>query len=83
MVDPGIQKTVPPKALSRFADIVSLCIQPVKEFRPPMSEVVDSLISFTQKLNTSDGTDFDPLDRSFRSTATRFVGSPALSYVSA
>ncbi|XP_028777566.1 protein STRUBBELIG-RECEPTOR FAMILY 2 [Neltuma alba] len=92
MVDPGIQGTVSAKALSRYADIVSLCIQPVKEFRPPMSEVVDSLIICSQKFNkvmsrsggaAADISDLDPLDKSFRSTNTRFLGSPAYSYVSA
>jgi hypothetical protein len=69
--------------------IVSLT-QPAKEFRPPMSEIVDSLVSFMQKLNVSksvgglaDGTELDPLDRSFRTTTSRFIPSPSLSYVSA
>ena len=64
--------------------------QPAKEFRPPMSEIVDSLVSFMQKLNVSksvgglaDGTELDPLDRSFRTTTSRFIPSPSLSYVSA
>lgn len=62
-------------------------VQPVKEFRPPMSEIVDSLVSFSQKLvsksGAADGTELDPLERSFRTTTSRFIGSPALSYVSA
>ncbi|WJX17677.1 hypothetical protein P8452_07563 [Trifolium repens] len=90
MVDPAIKRTFSSKALSRYADIISLCTQPAKEFRPPMSEIVDSLVSFMQKLNVSksvgglaDGTELDPLDRSFRTTTSRFIPSPSLSYVSA
>ncbi|PRQ44525.1 putative protein kinase RLK-Pelle-LRR-V family [Rosa chinensis] len=86
MIDPGIKKTCSSKALSNFADIISLCIQPVKEFRPPMSEVVGSLTQLMQKLkgkgNGADGTQVDPFERSFRSTNTRFMGSPTLSYFS-
>ncbi|XP_004306222.1 PREDICTED: protein STRUBBELIG-RECEPTOR FAMILY 2-like [Fragaria vesca subsp. vesca] len=87
MIDPGIRKTCSSKALSNFADIISLCIQPVKEFRPPMSEVVGSLTQLMQKLNMgkgngADGTQVDPFERSFRSTNTRFMGSPTLSYFS-
>ncbi|KAF1860014.1 hypothetical protein Lal_00027864 [Lupinus albus] len=68
MVDQEIKRTFSSMALSRYADIISLCIQPVKEFRPQMSEVVDSLVSFSQKLNMSksrvkDGTALDdPLE---------------------
>ncbi|XP_061348889.1 protein STRUBBELIG-RECEPTOR FAMILY 2-like [Gastrolobium bilobum] len=90
MVDPAIKRTFSSKALSRYADIISLCIQPVKEFRPQMSEIVDSLVSFSQKINlrglsdsAADGTDLDPLERSFRTTTSRFMVSPTLSYVSA
>ncbi|RZS19923.1 hypothetical protein BHM03_00052385 [Ensete ventricosum] len=50
MVDPALRGLYPPKSLSRFADVIALCIQ-VKcslnlfepEFRPAMSEVVQSL----------------------------------------
>ncbi|KAK7392822.1 hypothetical protein VNO78_21270 [Psophocarpus tetragonolobus] len=87
MVDPAIKRTFSSKALSRYADIISLCIQPVKEFRPPMSEIVDSLVSFSQKAvsknGTTDGPEAEPLERSFRTTTSRFIGSPAMSYVSA
>ncbi|XP_061346375.1 protein STRUBBELIG-RECEPTOR FAMILY 2-like [Gastrolobium bilobum] len=84
MVDPNMKRTFSSKALSRYAKIISLCIQPVRQFRPPMSEVVESLVSFSQKFNTAksrvaDGSELDPLERSFRSTNTRFIGSPALS----
>ncbi|KAJ0976067.1 hypothetical protein J5N97_018032 [Dioscorea zingiberensis] len=43
MVDPSIDKKYPIKSLSRFADIISRCIQRGPEFRPPMSEVVQDL----------------------------------------
>ncbi|XP_013467632.3 protein STRUBBELIG-RECEPTOR FAMILY 2 [Medicago truncatula] len=89
MVDPAIKRTFSSKALSRYADIISLCTQPVKEFRPPMSEIVDSLVSFMRRLNVSksaggvaDGTELDPFERSFRTTTSRFMPSPSLSYVS-
>ncbi|XP_062187384.1 protein STRUBBELIG-RECEPTOR FAMILY 3-like isoform X2 [Phragmites australis] len=43
MVDPSIQGQCSEKALSRFADVISRCIQHEPEFRPPMSEVVQDL----------------------------------------
>ncbi|GJM97780.1 hypothetical protein PR202_ga14733 [Eleusine coracana subsp. coracana] len=43
MVDPSIQGQCSEKALSRFADIISRCIQQEPEFRPPMSEIVQDL----------------------------------------
>ncbi|KAK8685668.1 hypothetical protein V6N13_041667 [Hibiscus sabdariffa] len=82
MVDPGIRRTFPARFLSGFADIVSLCIQPEKEFRPPMSEIVEALTLLIQKMGmtATDGTEGEPLfDRSFRSTQTRFGGSPTAS----
>ncbi|CAN4084001.1 unnamed protein product [Withania somnifera] len=44
MVDPSLKGCYPSKSLSRFADIISLCIQPEPEFRPPMSEIVQNLL---------------------------------------
>ncbi|CAB4286832.1 unnamed protein product [Prunus armeniaca] len=90
MIDPGIIRTFSSKAISQFADIVSLCIQPVKEFRPPMSEVVGSLSRLIQKLNYMGkgkgvdgyGVQVDPFERSFRSTNSQFMGSPSMSYLS-
>ncbi|KAJ4705593.1 putative Receptor protein kinase CLAVATA1 [Melia azedarach] len=88
MVDPGIKGTFPSRALSQFADIVSLCIQPEKEFRPPMSEIVESLGRLVQKHGmlktngTADWPEGDPFERSFRSTHTRFMNSPTVSYMS-
>lgn len=43
MVDPFIRGQCSDKALSRFADVISRCIQHEPEFRPPMSEVVQDL----------------------------------------
>ncbi|XP_020424558.1 protein STRUBBELIG-RECEPTOR FAMILY 2 [Prunus persica] len=90
MIDPGIKRTFSSKAISQFADIVSLCIQPVKEFRPPMSEVVGSLSRLIQKLNCMGkgkgvdgyGVQVDLFERSFRSTNSQFMGSPSMSYLS-
>ncbi|KAH6829069.1 STRUBBELIG-receptor family 3 [Perilla frutescens var. hirtella] len=45
MVDPSLKGAYPSKSLSRVADIISLCIQPEPEFRPPMSEIVQKLLS--------------------------------------
>ncbi|KAJ0089105.1 hypothetical protein Patl1_33034 [Pistacia atlantica] len=88
MVDPGIRGTFPSKALSQFADIITLCIQPEKEFRLPMSEIVESLSRLCQKFSlykgksVADGTEVDPFERSFVSTHNYFVSSPAVSYLS-
>ncbi|KAG0483877.1 hypothetical protein HPP92_011961 [Vanilla planifolia] len=43
MVDPSIGGNYSVKSLSRFADIISRCIQQGPEFRPQMSEVVQDL----------------------------------------
>ncbi|CAN1306224.1 Protein STRUBBELIG-RECEPTOR FAMILY 5 [Linum perenne] len=45
MVDPALRGLYPPKAISRFADIIALCVQVEPEFRPPMSEVVQALVT--------------------------------------
>ncbi|XP_057982485.1 protein STRUBBELIG-RECEPTOR FAMILY 2 [Malania oleifera] len=82
MLDSSIRRTISSKSLSQFADIVSLCIQPEKEFRPPMSEIVESLTCLLQKpgavesVAAADGAEIEPFERSFRSTNTRFFGSP-------
>ncbi|KAJ8545564.1 hypothetical protein K7X08_018147 [Anisodus acutangulus] len=44
MVDPSLNGCYPSKSLSRFADIISLCIQSEPEFRPPMSEIVQNIL---------------------------------------
>uniref|UniRef100_A0A0A9F7F3 Protein kinase domain-containing protein n=1 Tax=Arundo donax TaxID=35708 RepID=A0A0A9F7F3_ARUDO len=43
MVDPSIRGECSEILLSRFADIISRCIRPEPEFRPPMSEIVQDL----------------------------------------
>ncbi|KAK4748322.1 hypothetical protein SAY87_014908 [Trapa incisa] len=49
MVDPALRGLFPLKSVSRFADIIALCVQPEPEFRPPMSEVVQSLMRLVQR----------------------------------
>ncbi|TVU46652.1 hypothetical protein EJB05_06202 [Eragrostis curvula] len=49
MVDPALEGLYPSKSLSRFADAIALCVQPEPEFRPPMSEVVQSLVRLVQR----------------------------------
>ncbi|KAG9158719.1 hypothetical protein Leryth_024011 [Lithospermum erythrorhizon] len=44
MVDASLNGAYPSKSLSRFADIISLCIQREPEFRPPISEIVQNLL---------------------------------------
>ncbi|KAJ0988510.1 hypothetical protein J5N97_006866 [Dioscorea zingiberensis] len=53
MVDPALKGLCPPKSLSRFADVIALCVQPEPEFRPPMSEVVQALVRLVQRANMS------------------------------
>ncbi|XP_071719939.1 protein STRUBBELIG-RECEPTOR FAMILY 3-like [Rutidosis leptorrhynchoides] len=50
MVDPSLDAAYSSKSLSRFADIISLCVQAEPEFRPPMSEIVRNLLHMI-KLN--------------------------------
>ncbi|KAI7757980.1 hypothetical protein M8C21_018701, partial [Ambrosia artemisiifolia] len=47
MVDPSLDAAYSSKSLSRFADIISLCVQAEPEFRPPMSEIVQYLEHMT------------------------------------
>nr|CAB3449158.1 unnamed protein product [Digitaria exilis] len=53
MVDPALNGMYPAKSLSRFADIIALCVQPEPEFRPPMSEVVQQLVRLMQRASIS------------------------------
>ncbi|KAL3511524.1 hypothetical protein ACH5RR_024241 [Cinchona calisaya] len=48
LVDPALRGLYPPKSLSRFADVIALCMQSEPEFRPPMSEVVEALVYLVQ-----------------------------------
>uniref|UniRef100_A0A453NIW7 Protein kinase domain-containing protein n=1 Tax=Aegilops tauschii subsp. strangulata TaxID=200361 RepID=A0A453NIW7_AEGTS len=45
IVDPSIRGECSEKVLSRFVDIISRCIPPEPEYRPPMSEIVQDLAS--------------------------------------
>ncbi|KAA8520135.1 hypothetical protein F0562_014391 [Nyssa sinensis] len=49
MVDSALNGMYAAKSLSRFADIIALCVQPEPEFRPPMSEVVQALVRLMQR----------------------------------
>nr|XP_016438943.1 PREDICTED: protein STRUBBELIG-RECEPTOR FAMILY 3-like [Nicotiana tabacum] len=53
MVDPSLKGKYPLKSLSHFADIISRCVQPDQEFRPPMSEVVQDLIQMIRRESPS------------------------------
>ncbi|KAK8919020.1 Protein STRUBBELIG-RECEPTOR FAMILY 6 [Platanthera zijinensis] len=53
MVDQKLQGLYPAKSLSRFADVIALCVQPEPEFRPPISEVVQALVRLVQRANMS------------------------------
>ncbi|XP_018623674.1 protein STRUBBELIG-RECEPTOR FAMILY 6-like isoform X2 [Nicotiana tomentosiformis] len=53
MVDPALVGLYSVKSLSRFADVIALCVQPEPEFRPPMSEVVQALVRLVQRANLS------------------------------
>ncbi|XP_076926399.1 protein STRUBBELIG-RECEPTOR FAMILY 6-like [Bidens hawaiensis] len=53
MVDPALKGLYPVKSLSRFADVIALCVQPEPEFRPPMSEVVEALVRLVQRTDMS------------------------------
>lgn len=55
MVDPALEGLYPAKSLSRFADAIALCVQPEPEFRPPMSEVVQSLVRLVQRSSMGAG----------------------------
>ncbi|XP_045795282.1 protein STRUBBELIG-RECEPTOR FAMILY 2-like [Trifolium pratense] len=86
IVDPSMKTTFSSKVLSHYADIIYLCIQPSKQHRPSMSEVVSSLISFSQNFNfaksgVADATEL--LEKSFRSANTGFISSPTASHLSA
>ncbi|KAF8043810.1 hypothetical protein BT93_A1961 [Corymbia citriodora subsp. variegata] len=84
MVDKSVDGTLSFQALSRLADIISICTRPEKEFRPAMYEVVESLLYMLERINITEGnatysSDLEPCERSFRSTHTRFLASPATS----
>ncbi|CAL5072847.1 unnamed protein product [Urochloa decumbens] len=49
LADPALRGLYPPKALSRFADVLGRCVQSDPEFRPSISEVVQSLLQCVQR----------------------------------
>ncbi|XP_020581182.1 protein STRUBBELIG-RECEPTOR FAMILY 5-like [Phalaenopsis equestris] len=49
MADPALRGLYSPKSLSRFADVIALCVQPEPEFRPPISAVVQALVLCVQR----------------------------------
>ncbi|KAI5058453.1 hypothetical protein GOP47_0026623 [Adiantum capillus-veneris] len=51
MVDPALKGIYPAKSVARFADVIALCVQPDPDFRPPMSEVVQSLVRLLQRVS--------------------------------
>ncbi|KAI0504568.1 hypothetical protein KFK09_015520 [Dendrobium nobile] len=66
MVDPALNGIYPAKSLSRFADIIALCVQPEPEFRPPMSEVVQALVRLMQRTSLVRRSSTDELGFSYR-----------------
>ncbi|XP_010423291.1 PREDICTED: protein STRUBBELIG-RECEPTOR FAMILY 2 [Camelina sativa] len=86
MIDGGIAGTFSSRVASQYADIISLCTQVEKEFRPAVSEIVEALTALIQKQNkeasSSVADKTDPFSKSFCSTRTRFISSPTFSYLS-
>ncbi|KAK8953922.1 Protein STRUBBELIG-RECEPTOR FAMILY 8 [Platanthera zijinensis] len=66
MVDPSLNGMYPAKSISRFADIIALCVQPEPEFRPPMSEVVQALVRLMQRTSMIKRSSADELGFSYR-----------------
>ncbi|KAF3321488.1 protein STRUBBELIG-RECEPTOR FAMILY 8 [Carex littledalei] len=66
MVDPALNGMYPAKSLSRFADIIALCVQPEPEFRPPMSEVVQQLVRLVQRASVARRRSGEDLGFSYR-----------------
>ncbi|XP_066399933.1 protein STRUBBELIG-RECEPTOR FAMILY 5-like isoform X2 [Miscanthus floridulus] len=53
LADPALRGLYPPKALSHFADVLARCVQSDPEFRPSMSEVVQSLLQCVQRTTSN------------------------------
>ncbi|XP_066394796.1 protein STRUBBELIG-RECEPTOR FAMILY 5-like isoform X2 [Miscanthus floridulus] len=53
LADPALRGLYPPKALSRFAGVLARCVQSDPEFRPSMSEVVQSLLQCVQRTTSN------------------------------
>ncbi|KAL5728340.1 non-specific serine/threonine protein kinase [Ranunculus cassubicifolius] len=80
MVDPTAKGTYSSRSLSRFADIVSLCIQTEPEFRPPMPDILDSLELLIER-SSSVSCEKDVIGLPFR-TSTSSIHTPLSSYIS-
>eukprot|EP00250_Pteridium_aquilinum_P007281 c17032_g1_i1 orf=332-2416(-) len=74
MVDPALKGIYPAKSLARFADVIALCVQPEPEFRPPMSEVVQSLVRLLQRASIHRRRSGDDLGLSQRVSETQDLG---------
>ncbi|KAM0932370.1 putative protein kinase RLK-Pelle-LRR-V family [Dioscorea sansibarensis] len=73
IVDPSIRDTIPPEVLSRFADIILLCVQPEPEFRMGMTEIVGKFVYLVQKMgHDASDSDLNMSDLSFKSTVAYF-----------
>ncbi|KAK7389440.1 hypothetical protein VNO78_24479 [Psophocarpus tetragonolobus] len=59
IVDPALRGLYPPKSLFRFADIIALCVQSEPEFRPHVSELVQSLVRLVQRSSMTMREDFE------------------------
>uniref|UniRef100_A0A8R7UKY1 Protein kinase domain-containing protein n=1 Tax=Triticum urartu TaxID=4572 RepID=A0A8R7UKY1_TRIUA len=53
VADPALRGLYPPKALSRFADVITRCVQSDPRLRPPMSEVSQELTGCVQRSASS------------------------------
>ncbi|RAL48508.1 hypothetical protein DM860_005932 [Cuscuta australis] len=86
LVDPSISRKVSSLTLSRIAHTISLCLQPEKERRPEMCEIVEWLMALVSKKSVpvseeeaaASTAEADPFERSFRTTKTHLLGSPRL-----
>ncbi|KAH9798002.1 protein STRUBBELIG-RECEPTOR FAMILY 8 [Citrus sinensis] len=76
MVDPALNGMYPAKSLSRFADIIALCVQPEPEFRPPMSEVVQALVRLVQRASVVKRRSSDESGFSYRTPDHEAIDTP-------
>ncbi|KAH7290022.1 hypothetical protein KP509_30G028700 [Ceratopteris richardii] len=75
IVDPSLKGIYPAKSLARFADVVALCVQAESDLRPPMSEVVQSLVHLVQRASVTRRQSGDELGLSQRYMERQDVGS--------
>ncbi|XP_022982866.1 protein STRUBBELIG-RECEPTOR FAMILY 2-like isoform X2 [Cucurbita maxima] len=84
IIDPDIKGTISSKVLSRYADIITLCIQPVTKRRPPMFAIVGYLTSIRRRVEMEKraavvSKAVDTFEKSFHTTNTGFMSSPTYS----